>query len=143
MKRDHEVLRINHIVAILVKFFEDGHEFFLSLVRIVESLDHEAHELVKVHFSIAVVVDLTDQLIDALWRGRLAETLHDFSNLIIVDSSVASRVENIENLLVLIDLLRRQFTIEGLFLCVQFLFVDRLLTGVVRIAVHPLLYFYF
>ena len=107
MKRDHEVLRVNHIVAILVEFFEDVNEFFLGLIRIVERLDHEANELVKVHFSIAVVVDLRDQLVDALGRGGLAETLHDFSNLIIVDSSVASRVENIENLFVLSDLLPR------------------------------------
>ena len=140
MKRDHEVLRVNHIVAILVEFFEDFDEFFLSLVRVVESLDHEANELVKVHFSIAVVVDLPNQLIDALGRGGLAETRHRLSNLIIVDTSVTSRVENIEDLFVLIDLLLRQITIYNLFLLVQFRLEDRLLAGVVRIVIHPFIY---
>ena len=137
MKRDHEVLRVNHIVAILVEFFEDFDEFFLSLVRVVESLDHEANKLVKVHFSITVVVDLPDQLIDALGRGGLAETRHHLSNLIIVDTSVTSRVENIEDLFVLVDLLPGQITINNLFLLVQFLLEDRLLAGVVRIVIHP------
>ena len=141
MKRDHEVLRVNHIVAILVEFSEDFNEFFLSLVRVVKSLDHEANKLVKIHFSIAIVVDLPDQLIDTLGRGRLAETCHHLSNLIIVDTSVTSRVENIEYLFVLHDLLFGQIAINNLFLLVQFLLEDRLLTGVVRTVIHTLIYF--
>ena len=107
MKCGLEILRTNQIIAILVETTKDFFELFSSLIFVVESHDHEANELVKVHFSIAFVVDLRDQLIEALGCGRLAETLHDFYNIIIVDSSIASRVESIKNLFVLIDLLAR------------------------------------
>ena len=137
MKCGLEILRTNQIIAILVETMKDFFELFSSLIFVVESHDHEANELVKVHFSIAVVVDLSDQLIDALGRGGLAETRHHLSNFIIVDTSVTSRVENIEDLFVLVDLLPGQITINNLFLLVQFLLEDRLLAGVVRIVIHP------
>ena len=68
-------MRRDCTVLILVKLLEDEDEFLLCLVRLIESLDHEAHEFVKVNFPIPIEIDFIYHFLHTLLSRSLSKTL--------------------------------------------------------------------
>ena len=107
IKGHHQVLRLNAAIAILVKLLENRHELLLCLLCFVQSLDHQANEFIEIYFTIIIIVNFCNELVDNFLRWGFTKTLHHFSDLIVTDRAVTCLVEDIEDFTKLCDCIFR------------------------------------